>query len=328
MLTDVAEAAAMVRAGGLVAFPTETVYGLGADGRNPAAVRDIFAAKGRPEDNPLILHVADLDQAMVYAEWDDAAAALARRHWPGPLTLVLPARPAVPLAVRAGLPTVALRCPDHPLARELIRLVGGPVAAPSANRSGRPSPTTAQAVWEELAGRIDGVLDGGPCPLGVESTVVACLGGGLQLLRPGALPAEELGLPPLPAVRAPALSPGMRHRHYAPRLPLRVVAARDLAAAWAACPAAALLCTAETAAHLGAVAGPRVHVFAAGPAGRAAELYAALRRLEASGAPCILAEALPVRGRDAATMDRLWRAAGTPPPQAGGPPAPQPAPGG
>ena len=309
LLRDPEAAAAILRAGGLVAFPTETVYGLGVDGLDAAAARSVFAAKGRPADNPLILHVADEAGAAGLALWSPRAHALAARHWPGPLTLVLPARPVVPVEVRAGLPTVAVRCPAHPLALELIRRAGRPVAAPSANRSGRPSPTTAQAVWEELNGRIDAVLDGGPCALGVESTVVDCTGPRLRLLRPGALPAEVLGLPPLPDPDAPAASPGMRHRHYAPRVPLRLVA--DMGAAWAACPAAAVLCSADTAVRLGLASGPRIHVWAVGEAARAAELYEALRRLERSGAPCILAEVLPSRGHDAATMDRLCRAAGS-----------------
>ena len=309
LLQDAETAAAILRAGGLVAFPTETVYGLGADGLDAAAARAVFAAKGRPADNPLILHVADEDGASGLALWSAQAHALAARHWPGPLTLVLPARPAVPVEVRAGLPTVAVRCPAHPLALELIRRAGRPIAAPSANRSGRPSPTTAQAVWEELGGRIDAVLDGGPCALGLESTVVDCTGPRLRLLRPGALPAEALGLPPLPDPDAPAASPGMRHRHYAPRVPLRLVV--DMGAAWAACPGAAVLCSAATAARLGLSSGVRVHVWSVGEAARAAELYEALRRLERSGAPCILAEVLPAQGRDAATMDRLSRAAGS-----------------
>jgi L-threonylcarbamoyladenylate synthase len=306
-LHDARDAAAILAAGGLVAFPTETVYGVGADALQPAAVRRIFSAKGRPADNPLIVHVAALEEAEALAVWDARARALARRHWPGPLTVVLPSLPHVPPEVRGGLSTVALRCPAHPLAQALLRAFGGPVAAPSANRSGRPSPTTADAVLEDLGGRIDAVLDGGPCPYGVESTVVDLSGPEVRLLRPGALPAEELGLPPLPAADAPVRSPGMRHRHYAPAVPLRLV--EDLRRGLAECPAAAVLCTAATAGALGLGAGPRVHVWGPTDRHRAAELFAALRRLERSGAPCILAEALPPRGLDAATMDRLRRAA-------------------
>lgn len=311
LLTDVEAAARLLRAGGLVAFPTETVYGLGADAHNPAAVRAVYASKGRPCDNPLILHVAGRADAEALAEWNPRARGLAERHWPGPLTLVLTARPSVPPEPRAGLPTVALRCPAHPLALALLRAVGTPLAAPSANRSGRPSPTTAEAVLEELGGRIDAVLDGGPCRLGVESTVVDATGPELRLLRPGALPAEMLGLPPLPAPDAPARSPGMRHRHYAPDVAVRLV--EDVGAALAAYPDAAVLCTACTAAALGLRPGPRTWVLPDEEGPRAAQLFAAIRALERTGAPCIIAEALPVRGLDAATMDRLARAAGRPP---------------
>jgi L-threonylcarbamoyladenylate synthase len=308
-LTDVEEAARILLRGGLVAFPTETVYGLGADGTNPAAVRAIFAAKGRPRDNPLILHVLDREAAEAVAEWDERASDLAARFWPGPLTLVLRARPGVPEEVRAGLPTVAVRSPAHPVARALLAACGRPVAAPSANRSGRPSPTTADAVLDELDGRIDAVLDGGPCRFGVESTVVDASDGPLRLLRPGALPAEVLGLDPMPDPRAPARSPGMRHRHYAPRVPVRLV--EDVVGALAEAPEAAVLCTEATARRLPPLPAERLHVLAADPEARARELFAALRRLERSGAPCIVAEALAPQGLDAAVMDRLRRAAGS-----------------
>lgn len=309
-LRSVPRAAEILLRGGLVAFPTETVYGLGADGLDGAAVRRIFAAKGRPADNPLILHVADGSGAERVAVLDARARALAARHWPGPLTLVLPARAVVPPEVRAGLPTVAVRCPRHPVALRLIA-AAGPLAAPSANRSGRPSPTTADAVLQELGGRIDAVLDGGPCALGVESTVVDATGSELRLLRLGALPAEVLGLSPRVEAGAPAASPGMRHRHYAPAIPLEVVS--DLGSALARHPDAAVLCLEPEARALGLEPGPAVVVLPVDPLGRAAVLYGALRQLERSGRPRILAVALPEVGVDAALMDRLSRAAATGP---------------
>jgi L-threonylcarbamoyladenylate synthase len=305
---DLDLAAALLRRGRLVAFPTETVYGLGADGLSPAAVRSVFAAKGRPADNPLILHVAAPEDAPRFGVFGPAAADLAARFWPGPLTLVVPARPgAVPAEVRAGLDTVALRCPGHDVARALIRLAGGPVAAPSANRSGRPSATSAEAVLEDLDGRIHAVVDGGPCRHGVESTVVSCAGAAVSLLRLGAVAPERLGLPAAVAVEGAARSPGTRHRHYAPGVPLHLCA--DLAAGLGGHPGAAVLCSARAAERLGLRSGPGVHVWAASAEGRASEVFAALRALERSGCPCILAEPLPRRGLDAATMDRLERAA-------------------
>ena len=299
-------AAEILRRGGLVAFPTETVYGLGANACDPRAVRRIFAAKGRPQDNPLIVHVAEPGDVRTVALVTPLGADLARRFWPGPLTVVLPALAEVPAETRGGLPTVAVRCPDHALARGLIRAVGCPLAAPSANLSGRPSPTTAGAVLEDLDGRIEAVLDGGPCRRGIESTVVDCTGAEPRLLRLGAVAAEELGLSPRPDVRGTSASPGTRHRHYAPRIPLHLV--DDLGAGLREYPDAAVLCVAEDARRLGLVEGVAVHVLPDSPEARAAQLFSALRRLERSGRPCIVARRLPDRGLDAATMDRLRRA--------------------
>jgi L-threonylcarbamoyladenylate synthase len=304
-------AAAILRRGGLVAFPTETVYGLGALASDAAAARRVFAAKGRPADNPLIVHVADPEDAHAVSVVTPLARELAGRFWPGPLTLVLPARRRVPAEVRAGLPTVAVRCPAHALARALIRASGAPVAAPSANRSGRPSPTSAEAVLEDLDGRIDAVLDGGPCARGVESTVVDATGERPRLLRLGAVPAEELGLPPRVDSAGAEASPGTRHRHYAPSIPLHVVPnGAALEAALRAHPGAAVLCGPGEAGRLGLAPGPAVQVWACDPAGRARQVYAALRLLERSGRPAIVAVAPPPAGLDAATADRLWRAAG------------------
>lgn len=227
-MSDIDRAVDILRAGGLVAFPTETVYGLGADATNPEAVAKIFAAKGRPPTNPLIVHVADLDTAKRYAaEWTDAMQTMAAVWWPGPLTLVVPRHPSIVDAATAGRPTVALRVPDHPLALQLLRQFGGPVAAPSANKSTHVSPTTADHVRAELGDAIDLVLDGGPCSVGIESTVLDLTGDRPTILRPGGVPRRnvEAILGPVevftgaadPTQSAP--SPGQHERHYAPRTP-------------------------------------------------------------------------------------------------------------
>ena len=232
---DVACAAAILRTGGLVALPTETVYGLGADGLNPAAVENIFRAKGRPQDNPLILHVPDESWLERYCQnIPETAYALTKRFWPGPLTLILPRKPVVPDVVTAGLDTVGMRCPDHPLTRAIIAAAGVPVAAPSANTSGKPSPTTAAHVLCDMDGKIDAVVDGGACSVGVESTIVDLTVTPPRLLRPGGVPLEELEtvlekIDLDPAVSRPLgegerpRAPGMKYRHYAPKAPVIVV---------------------------------------------------------------------------------------------------------
>ena len=231
----VAEAAAILRRGGLLGIPTETVYGLGADALNEDAVRRIFEAKGRPQDNPLILHVPS-------ADWLDrccqdvppAAYRLAERFWPGPLTMILPRRPIVPLRTTGGLETVGVRCPDHPVTLAIIEAAGVPVAAPSGNTSGRPSPTTARHMMDDMLGKIDGIVDGGPCAVGVESTIIDLTVQPPRLLRPGGLPLEELEavlgeVAVDKAVRQrlgdgeKAKAPGMKYRHYAPRAAVTVV---------------------------------------------------------------------------------------------------------
>jgi L-threonylcarbamoyladenylate synthase len=226
------EAASVLAAGGLVAFPTETVYGLGADGLNPAAVARIYAAKGRPATNPVILHVADVASALpLVAHWPATAQALADRYWPGPLTLVLPASAAVPAIVRAGGPTVALRCPAHPVALALIRAVGRPLAAPSANRSQHLSPTLAEHVASSLGEAADLILDGGPTQAGLESTILDLSGARPRILRPGPITPAELAvlLGPVEVwegsveTGARQQAPGMGERHYAPRARLELV---------------------------------------------------------------------------------------------------------
>jgi L-threonylcarbamoyladenylate synthase len=223
--TDIARAAALLRGGALVAFPTETVYGLGGDARSDLAVAGIFAAKGRPRFNPLIVHVADVEAARGFAAFDERAAALAAAFWPGPLTLVLPAKAAgLSALVTAELQTVAIRVPAHPVAQALLQAFGGPLAAPSANPSGGVSPTRAAHVMHGLDGRIAAVIDGGDCAVGVESSIVG-LDGPARLLRPGGVPVEALEavVGPLCAVEAGQISaPGQLASHYAPGARVRL----------------------------------------------------------------------------------------------------------
>ena len=232
---DIRTAAAILRAGGLVGIPTETVYGLGANGLSSAAVGKIFAAKGRPQDNPLILHVPDASWLARYCrEVPDSAYTLAERFWPGPLTMILPRKDVVPDAVTAGLDTVGVRCPNHPVTLAIIRAADVPVAAPSGNTSGRPSPTRAEHMVEDMAGKIDAIVDGGPCGVGVESTIIDLTCTPPRLLRPGGLQLEALEevlgevavdaalLRPLGEGEKPK-APGMKYRHYAPKAPVTVV---------------------------------------------------------------------------------------------------------
>ena len=236
-------AAGILRRGGLVALPTETVYGLGADGLNQDAVKKIFLAKGRPQDNPLILHVTGADQIALFCrDVPEAAYVLAEKFWPGPLTMVLPARDTVPKSTTAGLSTVAVRCPDNEVTRQIIRLAGAPIAAPSANISGKPSTTTAQHVLHDHDGKIDAIVDDGPCRVGVESTIVDLTETPPRLLRPGGITPEELisvlgELTVDKAVTAQidkdavVKAPGMKYRHYAPDCKVVIVSgSRDKAA--------------------------------------------------------------------------------------------------
>lgn len=327
---DVAKVAAILRSGGIAAFPTETVYGLGADGLNAAAVTHIFEAKGRPADNPLILHVTGAAMLEgVVGGVPPVAYPLMDAFWPGPLTLVMPAAEAVPRVVTGGGATVAVRCPDHPVALALIEAVGRPLAAPSANRSGWPSPTTPEDVLEDLDGRIDAILDGGPTGMGLESTVVDLVADPPRLLRPGALPAEALapflpGLQPafasLPASAVPP-SPGMKYAHYAPRAPLVLVEGTPgavaacvlrLAAEAEAKPVGVLATVENAAAYQGLVAGGALMEVAGARddlAGVARGLFRCLRTLDRRGARLILAEGVPREGLGLAVMDRLTRAA-------------------
>ena len=305
-------AARLIRNGRLVAFPTETVYGLGAAAADRLAGKNIFKAKGRPADNPLIVHVACLEQVKEISSCiPPGALELMQRFWPGPLSLVLPRSNRLPQEVSAGLPTVAVRMPAHPVALSLIRAAGVPIAAPSANRSGRPSPTTLRHVLEDLAGRIDAVLDGGACRLGLESTVLDLSGGRPVILRPGGITGEQLeavlgttvevaegcktGTPP---------SPGMKYRHYAPRASLVLVTGvrrRRLALM-----AALAECYQKKGLKVGILqAPPGPEAFR--PAAK--RLYQTLRSFDAQGVDLILAEGVSAQGLGAALMNRLRRAA-------------------
>ncbi|MCE6959484.1 threonylcarbamoyl-AMP synthase [Cereibacter sphaeroides] len=295
----IADAARILGDGGLVAFPTETVYGLGGDARSDLAVARIFEAKGRPRFNPLIVHLPDLETARRYARFDDAAERLAGAFWPGPLTLVLPLgeAPLSPL-VTAGLPSVAIRVPAHPLARELLRAFGGPLAAPSANPSGRVSPTRAAHVIEGLAGRIEAVLDGGACEVGVESTILG-LDGPPRLLRPGGLPLEALEeclgqrLASGGSAERPT-APGQLASHYAPAVALRL----------------GVTSPAEGETYLGfGHSGGTLNLSPSGDlVEAAANLFHLLREADRLGRPIAVAP-IPEKGLGRAINDRLRRAA-------------------
>ena len=306
-----AKAAGLLAAGRLVAFPTETVYGLGADGRNAAAVAALYAAKGRPRFNPLIAHLAELKAARREGVFDAEAEALAAAFWPGPLTLVVPASPDCRVCdlARAGLDTVALRVPDHAVARDLLARTGCPIVAPSANRSGGVSPTTADHVLADLDGLIDAVADSGPTRVGLESTIVACFGDGLNLLRPGGVTRAEiervLGRPVCDAGGSPdrPRAPGALRSHYAPRAPVRLDAARIRPGEAALLFGARLPEKIEDATALLNLS-PRGDVTEA-----AHNLFGHLRRLDESGASSIAVMPIPEGGLGEAINDRLKRAA-------------------
>jgi L-threonylcarbamoyladenylate synthase len=305
----VARAAALLRAGRLVGFPTETVYGIGGDATNDRAVAAIFAAKGRPRFNPLIVHLPGLPEAEACAVFDARARGLARRFWPGPLSLVLPRRESSGLSrlASAGLDTVAVRVPSHPIALGLLRAAGRPLAAPSANRSGRVSPTEAAHVAEELGDRVAVIVDGGPCPIGVESTVLDLSGSTPALLRPGGVTREVLKSL-LGQIAEPAddgiKAPGMLASHYAPTLPLRLaVAVAD------ARPGEALL------AFGGEPPAGFAEILWLSRSGdldeAAANLFAMLRRLDRPSFTGIAVMPIPECGLGGAINDRLRRAAAT-----------------
>jgi len=313
-------AAKILRAGGLVVFPTETVYGVGANAMDPNAVRRIFTAKGRPADNPVIVHVHDVAAAQhLVRSWPPMAQRLADAFWPGPLTLVLPRAETVPAIVSGGLPSVALRVPRHPAAQALLREANMPIAAPSANTSGRPSPTRVQDALADLGDKVQMYLDGGAAEVGLESTVVSLMGPAPLILRPGGVTREaieavvgpvQVVAPGAPRSEETAVSPGMRYRHYAPKAHLMVVEPDRLHREWE-----------KLRGH-----GKRVHAVASresrlvgtdvtvlgsrnDPAPWAHGLFSLLRDLDAKGVQVIIVEAIPEPGLGAAVMNRLRKAA-------------------
>jgi L-threonylcarbamoyladenylate synthase len=317
-----AEAAAHLRAGDPVAFPTETVYGLGANALDPVAVARVFEVKGRPSFDPLIVHVgdpADLARHVLAADAADARVrALIERFWPGPLTLVLRKAPSIPGIVTAGLDTVAVRMPDHPVALALIRSAGVPVAAPSANRFGRVSPTRAEHVARQLGDRIGLILDGGPCRIGVESTILLVAEGRGSLLRPGGLPLEAIesviGHLDMPSDdEARSRSPGRAGSHYAPRPPLVLAPPHDPVRAARGERLGLLASSDRAAASARELGGPFAAVEVLSPTGdpveAAARLFDALHALDAAGVDRIVAQPVAESGLGRAVMDRLRRAA-------------------
>ena len=318
-------AADLLRRGGLVAIPTETVYGLAADGLNETAVTGIFEAKGRPQDNPLILHISHPEELEeICREIPPMARLLAEKLWPGPLTMVLPVGDRVPKRTTAGLSTVAVRCPDHPLTRAIIRAAGVPLAAPSANRSGRPSCTTAAHVLEDMKGRIDAVVDGGDCAVGVESTILDLTEDRPRLLRPGGMPRETIEdligpievdaalLRPLTEGERPK-APGMKYRHYAPQAPVTVLkgppqrTAEQIRAL--AAPGDGVLCFSEWTGEF-----PHCVVRDLGPADdvpeQARRVFDALRSFDSTSVSAIWAQCPEETGLGLAVANRLNKAAG------------------
>ena len=322
---DVEQAAAILARGGLLGIPTETVYGLGANGLDPEAVAHIFEAKGRPQDNPLILHVPSAEWLERYCQHiPDAAYTLAERFWPGPLTMILERKPVVPDVVTAGLNTVGMRCPAHPVCRAIIAAAGVPVAAPSGNTSGRPSPTNMADMLEDMEGKIDGIVDGGPCSVGVESTIIDLTEQPPRLLRPGGVTLEELRDALGEVALDPAVTrlmgagehpraPGMKYRHYAPKAPVTVV--KGDAAATAAYIQAHLgagegvVCFDE---YAGLYAGHAVEKLgpAADKAAQARNVFDALRAFDGTDVTAIWSQCPDEGGIGLAISNRLNKAAG------------------
>lgn len=326
---DIQQAADILRRGGLVGIPTETVYGLGANGLDPEAVAHIFQAKGRPQDNPLILHIPSADWLERYCrDIPDTAYLLAEKFWPGPMTMVLARKSIVPDAVTAGLDTVGMRCPAHALCRSIIQAADVPVAAPSGNTSGRPSPTTAQHMLEDMEGKIDAIVDGGPCAVGVESTIIDLTCTPPRLLRPGGITLEQLrevlgtvdvdpAVTRLMGAGEQPRAPGMKYRHYAPKAPVTVVTGD----------------AAKSAAYIQEQAGERDGIICfdeftnlftrqsvtrpvmdLGPAGdkeeQARHIFDALRAFDHTDVPAIWAQCPDSSGIGLAIANRLNKAAG------------------
>lgn len=311
-MSEIQQAVEILRGGGLVAFPTETVYGLGADATNASAVEKIYQVKGRPAANPIIVHIADVERAQRYAaDWPEAAQKLAEQFWPGPLTLVLPKSPQIVDQATAGLKTVGLRVPNHRLALELLQAFDGPIAAPSANRSARVSPTTAEHVHDELDDAVQLVLDGGPCEVGIESTVLDLSNEPPRILRPGMITRamiEQIIGPvqsqrPFTDITQPALSPGQQLVHYAPVTP---------AYRYTATQASRLAAEGAGIIDFGPIDQPRqiesVITLPADPEQYARHFYAALRTLDAMGLRAIYIEMPPESPPWIAVRDRIRRA--------------------
>ena len=322
---NIAAAAAIIRGGGLLAIPTETVYGLGANALDETAVLHIFEAKGRPQDNPLIIHVPDASWLARYCEnVPPEAYALAERFWPGPLTMILPRKPIVPLRTTGGLETVGVRCPDHAVTRAIIAASGVPIAAPSGNTSGRPSPTCIADMIEDMDGKIDGMFDGGACAVGVESTIIDLTCTPPRLLRPGGLPLESLeevlGHVEVDKAVVSLLkdgerpkAPGMKYRHYAPKAPVTVVTGAPEASAryiHEHVPAGAgVICFSE---YTDGFPGCVIHDLgpAADKAEQARRVFDALREFDHESVPEIYAQCPDAAGLGLAVGNRLKKAAG------------------
>ena len=312
---DIARAAAVLKSGGLVAFPTETVYGLGADASRDDAVARVYAVKGRPRAHPLIVHLAGEAALDDWAtEIPDIARRLAAALWPGPLTMILKKSPRVAAATTGGSDTVGLRVPAHPMAQALLRAFGGGIAAPSANRFGAISPTTADHVAQDLGGDVDYILDGGACDVGVESTIVDLSRGRAVLLRPGGAPRDAIEAitgPLASADREAPAAPGTLASHYAPRARVLAVAAHEVPSAVAAASGRVAVLAPASAFRAWPALAATAHALPDDVAGMARDLYAALRDLDAAGVDLIVAALPPEAGLGEAVADRLRRAAGS-----------------
>ena len=326
---EIDQAAAILREGGLVGIPTETVYGLGANGLNDQAVKNIFAAKGRPQDNPLILHIPDVSWLERYCKDIPLTAyKLAQAYWPGPMTMILCHKDVVPDAVTAGLDTVGMRCPAHKLCRDIIAAAGVPVAAPSGNTSGRPSPTTAQHMLEDMDGKIEAIVDGGPCAVGVESTIIDLTCTPPRLLRPGGITLEQLrdvlgevdvdpAVTRLLGAGEKPKAPGMKYRHYAPKAPVTVVTGDPKRSAeYIAAHAQSedgIICFDEFLPLFTGRSSARP-VMDLGPAGdkeeQARHIFDALRSFDHTTVPAIWAQCPDTSGIGLAIANRLNKAAG------------------
>ena len=320
------EAAAILHEGGVVAFPTETVYGLGANGLDGEACKKIFAAKGRPADNPLILHISEMGEILpLISSLSPMAKKLMDAFWPGPMTLIVPKSDLIPAVVTAGLDTVAVRFPSHPVARTLIHLAGCPIAAPSANKSGKPSPTNAPDVLTDMDGVIDGIVDGGPCDIGVESTIIDTTGEVPVILRPGGITKEMIAEVMGEAVLDPGLvkadetprAPGMKYKHYAPKAPMLLIEGPEACGAVIRTAIMAeandlkvgVLAMEKTIAHLPKIPNIIAHSGGKDMAALAENLYTELREFDKENVDLIIGEGVPEDQLGLAIMNRMRKSA-------------------